>query len=418
VSRTGLGITGLRRSLLLVLSFAVPLSLVLWGGHWGVHVARNLLFPGAGLVDHYWWLALLFAVAAIAATLLWLAWGTGWLVLLIVVASAVLSGVLADAGHGSAAPLRVGETSPSAMAHEFPLVVIVVAALVWLRSALGRVPLLRRVAARRGARRGADGTLSRLDDVDRARAISLLALGGADQGVSVSDGEWGGIRRRAHRVSLVARARLGDPLRRDHAYARAAGLVLGRLGPDAARHLDEEALRSPLGAVCSEPSWIRPLDATIAALVLDRLGRVEPGRRWGAALNSGFSLRRGHRPAWWWTPLGIGAGSAPAWEHAAFSALARAAGWLDNEDWPALRRRAMGAAARGAVHPHDERLVAAARIWLVFVVDEEARRIINRPGIRRDALACALDGLAQRLCDNQELLRSVNRGPVGGGTPT
>lgn len=418
MSRASTRTIRLRRSTLLVLSAALPLALVLWGGHWGVHVARNLLFPGAGLVDHYWWLALLCALAAIAATMLWLAWGTGWLVLLTAVISGVLSALMASGSHTGSAVGVLVDPRPVALAHEFPLVVLVVTALVWLRSTVVRLPLLRRIATAQRGRRGAEGALSSLGPVDRSRAISLIALGGDDPAALTSQSDFDDICRRARRVSVVARARLRDPLGRDHAYARSAAHALKRLSTDERLRLEHEALRSPLGVPCSEPSWIRPLDATITALLLQHDGCDEPGRRWEQALVSRFALRRGHRPAWWWTPLDLGAGSAAPWEHAAFTALSRAAGWLGDEDWSALRRRAMGAAARGAEHPDDERLVAAARIWLAFVEDDEARRIVMRPGVRRDALACALDGLARRLCDNRDLLRSVSRSPGGGGAPT
>ena len=94
-----------RRALLLAASVAIPFALVRWGGHVGMHTARNLLFPGAGLVDRYWGLALVFAVLAVAATVLWLNWGAGWVVGAVVVVSSLVSALLAgvhDADTASA----------------------------------------------------------------------------------------------------------------------------------------------------------------------------------------------------------------------------------------------------------------------------------------------------------------------------
>ncbi len=64
-----------------------------------------------------------------------------------------------------------------------------------------------------------------------------------------------------------------------------------------------------------------------------------------------------------------------------------------------MRARALGASARGTEHPHDERLIAAARIWLVFVDDPRATPLLARPTVRHDPLAVALDRLAARLAD-------------------
>jgi hypothetical protein len=102
----------------------------------------------------------------------------------------------------------------------------------------------------------------------------------------------------------------------------------------------------------------------------------------------------------------------PAWEHAATTAIARGAGWIGDEDWTALRRRALGAAARGGEQCDDERLIAAARCWLVFVDDAEAERIVARPGVRRDSLACALDALAGTLRAEPSLLRAGDARPA------
>jgi hypothetical protein len=79
-------------------------------------------------------------------------------------------------------------------------------------------------------------------------------------------------------------------------------------------------------------------------------------------------------------------------------------GWIGDDDWPALRTRALGASARGTEHPHDERLIAAARIWLVFVDDPRAAPLLARPTVQHDPLAVALDRVATRLAADVQAL--------------
>ena len=81
---------------------------------------------------------------------------------------------------------------------------------------------------------------------------------------------------------------------------------------------------------------------------------------------------------------------------------------MADDDWQALRARALGASARGATHPHDERLIAAARIWLVFVDDARAAPLLARPTVRHDPLAVALDRLATRLAAHPHALHSLH----------
>ena len=54
-----------------------------------------------------------------------------------------------------------------------------------------------------------------------------------------------------------------------------------------------------------------------------------------------------------------------------------------------------------------ERLIAAARIWLTMVDDREAARIIDRPTVRHDPMAVALDLLARRLSTEPDALRGA-----------
>lgn len=403
----------MRRAVALGMSVAVPLALVLWGGHVGVHMARNLLFPGAGVVDHSPLLAAAFAVLAVAATVVWLQWGADWVVVAVVIASTAVAGLLA-VSHPSLGTAQL--LHPVRAAHEFPLVVLVIVAIAWVRSAAGRVPVLRHLVIRRNRALGGGVDLASLAPVDRCRAAALFLLLAPNPEITVDSAWSADVIARARRVSAVARLRFGrDPLGRDHAPLRTVRLLAGRMSEAERNRYASEALSSDIGAPCSEPSWVRPLDATLAVLALQRCAAREAGAKWVEALGGAYSLRRGHRPAWWWTPLGVGAGSAPAWEHAAFTGLARAAGWVEDADWHALRKRALGAAARGAEHPHDERLVAAARVWLAFVDDPEAMRIIHRPGVRRDPLACALDQLAALLCENPAALRPAAAGTPSGG---
>jgi hypothetical protein len=111
-----------------------------------------------------------------------------------------------------------------------------------------------------------------------------------------------------------------------------------------------------------------------------------------------------HRPAAWWTILGIRTGAAAQWEHVVATGVARALGPVGDDEWPALRRRALGAAARGAADAHDERVSAGARLWLADV-DDQAAPIIARPTVRHDPLATAVDHLALQLAAAPDLPR-------------
>lgn len=382
-----------RQWAVLTVSLLIPAGLVLGLGHRGNHMARNLLVPGAGLFEASPLAAAAFVAGAAAASIAWVRWGMDWLLAAVVVSSVVVTGALADAGH-DAAPILDAHRA----AHEFPLVLIVMSALAWAGSVLGSAPLVRRWRARRARSLGGLAGVAGLPVVDRSRAVAVAALTG-----SPSCG-WGALRaaierpdvaRRARCIALVARVRRGEvALATDHAGTRAAWALCGRLAPDDVAALAADAARRPAGVPASEPGWVRPLDATLAAIALCRLGHRDAGTRWAAMLRGPLGLRRHRRPAWYWTPLGIPAGAAPAWEHAATTALARWMGWVGDEDWTALRRRVLGAAARGTADPADARLVAAARLWLVFVDDPEAARFVHRRSMSDDPLAGALDELA------------------------
>jgi hypothetical protein len=69
------------------------------------------------------------------------------------------------------------------------------------------------------------------------------------------------------------------------------------------------------------------------------------------------------------------------------SVVARNAALIDHDDdWVALRQRALGAAARGALTPTDELLVAAGRRWLERIDDPVAAAVLARPTLRRRLL--------------------------------
>lgn len=393
---------GGRRWLLAVAVAALPLGLWLLGGHAGVHAARSMLVPGAGLAEAAPALAVGFVALAVAATVAWLRWGTDWALVLVVVAAMAASAAWGSTEHGAEVAQRA--------AHEFPLVVVVAAAIGWARATLGGVPGFGWLAGRRVHDEHVT-VLDELPPVDRCRAVAVAALAGdltAEHRAAVTTPD---VARRAARIGFAARLRRGgDPFRVDHAPARAALALTGDLDAAATERFVADARGNPLGVPASEPTWVRTLDGTLAALALARLGDDAAPRRWAAALDGPLAVHRGHRPSWWWTPLGVSAGRCLDWEHATATALAHEQGWIDDADWVHLRRRVLGAAARGSSRRDDERLIAAGRIWLTLVDDPGAERIVSRPTVRHDPLAVALDAHARHLRAARAPL------PVG-GTP-
>ena len=381
---------------------AVPLVLWALGGHAGVHAARSMLVPGAGLAEAAPLLGAAFVLLAVAATVAWLRWGTDWVLVVVVVAATAASAAWGSSPHGSEVAQRA--------AHEFPIVVLIAAGIGWARATLGGVPGFGWMAGRRVDDDHVT-TLAELPVVDRCRAVAIAALGGdvTDEhraAVTAPD-----VARRSARIGLAARLRRGgDPFRTDHAGARAALALTGTLSPEEAARLLADARGRALGVPASEPTWVRTLDGTLAALAVVALGDDEATQRWAAAMRGPLALRRGHRPSWWWTPLGVAAGRCLDWEHAAATALAHERGWIDDGDWAHLRQRVLGAAARGSSRRDDERLIAAGRVWLALVDDAGADRIVERPTVRHDPLAVALDAHARHLRATRTPL------PVG-GTP-
>jgi hypothetical protein len=376
--------------------------------HRGTHIAESVLFPGIGLIENHGWLALAFVLAMVTATVLWLAWGADWLLGVVWLGSLVTTVALAPRGHGGGVlggPLRG--------AHEFPLVVAATAIIGWLRTLVGRVPGVRRLRNARRRRRGAH----RVGVVDTCRAASVAALAATagatpDAAAHVRAIVEPRVLRRARRAGALARWRFtGNPLRADQAAIRTAlGLWAQPAGAGGAARssppvdavsamcrilpmvtpasVDAEAGRHVAGVLASDAGWVRPLDAALAAAAARRRGSSTVA--FEALLAERWALRRGHRPAWWYEPLGLAAGSAPTWEHAAASAVWRVEGWVGDDDWPCLRRAVLGAAARHDDDAHDERLVGAGRLWLRFVDDPEVAAIVARRSPPTDPLALAL----------------------------
>ena len=370
-----------RRWIIAVAVAAVPIVLVLGLGHRGVHAARSMILPGAGLIETSPLLAAGFLALAVIATVGWLRWGVDWAVVVVVAVSMVASAVFAVTNHSGQAgqAAQAVQTQVARASHEFPLVVLFAGMIGWLRSVLGRVPGFGWIAGRR-PQPDEERALADLHPTDRCRAVALAALANSVDDEARAAVRAADVARRARRVGLLARVRRGgDPFRVDHAHTRAALALVGDLDAEAARRFVEDARRSPVGVPASEPTWVRTLDATLAAAALDELGESSAGGRWAAALDGPLRLRRGHRPAWWWSPLGVAAGRCLDWEHAAATAIAHSRGWIGSEDWPALRQRVLGAAARGSGRRDDERLIAAGRVWLAQVDDAAASRVLDTP---------------------------------------
>jgi hypothetical protein len=335
-----------------------------------------------------------------------------WLLFTVVVASMALSARFASSSNSSALHVNA--------AHEFPLVMLVAGALAWLRLAWQRTPIGRWWRRHRIHRAVVPSV------VEQSRAVALVALVAANTTTTttttksstttttnssgIDDNAVAAWTTRCRRVALASRARFtGSPLRTDHAHVRTALSLTGRLPSAELERFKQDAQQSLLGVPCSEPGWLRLLDATLAAFALDRLGDLDAGERWRVALHGPLALRHGHRPGSFWTLAALAGPRAAPWEHAAATGLARAAGWLDDDrDWFALRTRAFGAAARGNSIADDERLVAAGRIWLALVPDEQASRILRRVTLTHDPIAVALGAVADTLVADRHGLASAS----------
>jgi hypothetical protein len=369
-----------------------------------VAMCRNVVFPGLGFIETDIWLTVLFAVVAAASVVAWLRWGTDWIVGTVWVLAVLVAFLTVPTHHHDAAatltvsppPVRIARAS-----HEFAAVLVIAAVLSRLRLAIAGMPGVRRVVARRATAPADRATaLRRAAPTNRCRAATIAAIAqraGAsriDEALFTEVLEAPDVRRRAARVAAWARWRLGgDPLRHDNAHARAALALWGGLTPEQLAGFRTDGQRSALGVPASEPTWARLLDGTLAAIALDELGERAAVGRWRAALDGPFRLRHGRRHGAVHTPTMFPVATGQPWEHAAATALARTRGWLGDDDWPALRQRSLGAAARGGRRAEDARLVAAARVWAHVVDDGVAASILARPTRSTDPVAASLDDL-------------------------
>jgi hypothetical protein len=362
----------------------------------------NLILPGLGFFHQNLALAIGMMLLAGLAIIAWLRWGVDWLVIVVWTTAIIWA---FEVVHPDRAPSQPAGLllRPLHASHEFFIVMLVVAFLNRVRNAVTSLPGLRRRRRRRPPPLEALGSenLRRLHPVDRARVAGVMAvverLGQPvpERSLVVATLEDPSMRRRARTLGVIARARLhGDPLQRDNAGVRAALVLWGGSSVSQRDDLKVDARRSWCGVPATEPGWVRPLDATIAAVALAELGEQECVERWIATYETLLAMRGAHRPGSLYCPLAVPGPTGSPWEHAAASALARVLGWIGDDDWAGLRRPALGAAARRGESPQDERLVAAGRIWAQILGDEQALKILHRPRVGRDALAVALDRVA------------------------
>jgi hypothetical protein len=368
-----------------------------------VAMCRNVVFPGLGFIETSWWLAVAFAGIGVAAVAAWLRWGMDWIVAVVWAAGIAVAFVTVPVDHthdvATATATATAEWRVLRASHEFAAVLVLLAALSRARVGVAGLPGARRLTRRRADEAADRATALRTAaPVERCRAVAIaaLALHGRHP-TPVHDATTAGadapdVRRRASRVAAAARWRFrGDPLRHDNAHAHAALALSGHGAPEQLDALRALARTSPYGVPASEPTWVRLLDGTLAALAVEAIGEPETADRWRATLAGDLRLRHGRRARAIHVPTSLRLATAPHWEHATATALARRRGWIDDGDWAALRQRSLGAAARGARRPDDARLVAAARIWAHLVADDAAARILDRPSRSGDPIAAALD---------------------------
>lgn len=367
-----------------------------------MHMLQNILVPGLGLHERSVVLAIAVFIAAMLGIVAWIRWGADWLPASILLLSTIAAGVpMQSGGHHHHA--QVGEWVPQMAAHEFPIVVAVVAAIVWLQASLRSIPVLRRFVAMRVEQ--APANLSELPALACSQGAVVAALAGEQNADTKQAASSDQVFKRARWISRIARFRFGeDVFAVDHGLARAGLAMTAQLQPEQAQRFLTDARNAPGGVPCGEPGWIRMLDGTLTAIALDQLGDESAAKRWQEMLAGPLQLRRGHRPAMWWTPLGVRFGNAPLWEHALAMAIAVDQGWCDLQDWQHLRPQLLGAAARGVEIVDDERAIAAGRLWLRWVDDEQAARILNRPTVKRDPLAAMIETYRMSLAEATEVV--------------
>jgi len=354
------------------------------GGERTLAIVRTVVLPGLPFLEWHLPLGLVTIAAALAAVGAWLRWGTDWLPLLVVTVCLGLAAFVMPLHHAHDSPAHVVQAS-----HEFTVVLIVFAFVAQLRLLIARLP-----GGDRLRRHLAEGLFFPAADTARAAAIDLLRDPASTAArLSLHDER---LYKRAARISAWARFRFKTAdLHGAHAPLRAALSLCDALGAGREAALRTESRLRLAGVPDSEPTWVRLLDGTLAALALDHLGESECVNRWRATFDVRFALRHGRRPAALHAPTMLSLGTARVWEHAAATALAHRAGWIDAADWPHLRPRCLGAAAGSRSDPDTLRLVAAGRLWANLTEDEEAATILARRTLGDEPVALALEGLSQ-----------------------
>ncbi len=379
------------------MSIALTLILAFGFGHTGMHMLQNILVPGLGLHERSLTLAIAVFVLVMFGIVAWVRWGVDWLPLTVLVLSTLAAGVPVQSSHHHAV---IDLAMPQVAAHEFPIVVAVVAAIVWLQASLKSIPIVRRLVAMRIDQ--APQILSQLPAQACSQGAVLSCLAGVDRDEALRAARSDQVSKRARLISQVARFRFGDNIFAvDHGLARAGLAMTNGLAANEQAVFIADGSRAPGGVPCSEPGWIRLLDGTLTAVALEEAGDKEAGARWQQMLAGPLQLKRGHRPAMWWTGLGIRFGNTQLWEHALAMAIAYQRGWCGLEDWAHLRPQLLGAAARGVEIVDDERAIAAGQLWLNWLDDSQATRILNRPTIHRDPLARVIEAYGKTLAEQQ-----------------
>lgn len=396
-----------------------------------VAISRNAVLPGLGFVEVSASLALIFAALTVLSVVAWLRWGADWCVAAVWVGAIALAfTVPANHAHPAAEvhpqAQAIGDVTQLVQAgHEFTVVLVLIAILSRARVAFTGLPVIRTIEQRRRTTPSDQATALRdSGPIERCQAASIAALAtdsvdrrsriGSAAAVDGPD-----VLKRAARIATLARWRpRGDPLCRDNAAVLAALSLTGRGTHSRLAAFRTGARSSPYGVPASEPTWIRLLDGTLAAMALETLGETNSVQRWRETLATELRLRRGHRQGSIHVPTGITLGVALPWEHCAATALARWRGWIGDDDWSALRKPCLGAAAGGAQRAEATRLVAGGRIWAHLSGDAAAMRILQRPSRSNDPVAVALDALLDRISEEESHAgdaRPARPGGVGTG---
>ncbi|MFT7654275.1 MAG: hypothetical protein ACI9ON_000402 [Limisphaerales bacterium] len=384
----------------LLLTLDIAATGVFGGGERLLAVLRTVVLPGLPFLEWHPLIGVATIMIVLTALGTWLRWGMDWLVMLVMLVSVAVALFVMPLHHQPAVLTAfVVEAS-----HEFMAVLVIFTLIAQLRVVFARLPGSGWVRAR------LPKTLF-FPSVDRARAATIRLLHDSDCQLAremINDPR---MLQRAAMINRIARCRFsGDVLRSAHAPLRAARNLAGLNDVRERQRWLAESRSSLAGVPDSEPTWVRLLDGVLTALAIARLDESTDVERWRQTLDVRFALRHGRRPSALHTPSMLSLGTADAWEHAAATALAHAAGWIDQTDWTYLRPRCLGAAASGKADPASLRLVAAGKIWAKLTADTEALLILERRTLEGDPLACALNDLVGSDLVGSEESAGVNSG--------